>query len=44
MPLVIYGLRSIHTHPHVDAYLHESDFKKPGTLQPATGVAGACLV
>ena len=31
MPLVIYGLRGIHTH----AYLHESDLKKAGANWPA---------
>ena len=37
MPLHIYGLRrGPHTHrrTHLHTYLHESDFKKPGTRWP----------
>ena len=32
MPLVIYGLRGIHTHTHTHTLADKSDYKKPGAL------------
>ena len=42
-PLVIYGLRGGHIQAHTyktqtNIYLHENDFKKPGTRQPQASV------
>ena len=42
MSLLIYGLRGgythAHTHTHTHNRSHESDFKKPGTRQPAAAL------
>ena len=39
-PLVIYGLRGVHTHAYTHTFPHQSDFKKPGLCAP--GLKMAC--
>ena len=40
MPLVINGLRGVHTHTYTHTFADESNYRKTGTRRPAAGAPG----